>query len=148
MSYAAGYATAVMGREVFFVEKECVGRGDARGLAYGSTDFKPGSEAARLARATGERAELQHFLEELEQRSLALLQEQARVRELESQVVYLQESLNETYNVRELVGVSSDFKRVMRNVAQVAGTDAALLLTGETGTGNDSARLVPQSGSG
>lgn len=153
VGYAGGYATAVMGREVFFVERECVGRGDARCLAYGSTDFEPGSEAARLARehsslsdeefaarmvrATGERAELQHFLEELEQRSLALLREQARVRELESQVVYLQESLNETYNVRELVGVSPGFKRVMRDVAQVAETDAAVLLTGETGTGKE-----------
>jgi two-component system response regulator HydG len=151
--YASGYASAVMGREVFFLEKECVGRGDARCLAYGSTDMEPGSEAARLAReysqlsdeeftalikrGRGERAELQHFLEELEQRSLELAQEQARVRELESQVIYLQESLNETYNVRELVGISQSFKRVMSDVAQVAESDATVLLTGETGTGKE-----------
>lgn len=153
VGYASGYASAVLGREVFFVEKECVGRGDARCLAYGSTDIEPGSEAARLARehsllsdeefaarikrATGERAELQGFLEELEKRSLELAKEQERVRELESQVVYLQESLNETYNVRELVGVSPGFKRVMRDVAQVAQSDSTVLLTGETGTGKE-----------
>jgi DNA-binding NtrC family response regulator len=151
--YASGYASAVLGREVFFMEKECVGRGDARCLAYGSTDIEAGSEIARLARAYSqlsdedfatlikrgrdERAELQHFLEELEQRSLELAQEQARVRELESQVIYLQESLNETYNVSELVGVSPGFKRVMRDVAQVAESDATVLLTGETGTGKE-----------
>ncbi|HEY0544772.1 MAG TPA: sigma-54-dependent Fis family transcriptional regulator [Pyrinomonadaceae bacterium] len=151
--YASGYASAAMGREVFFVEKECVGRGDARCLAYGSTNIEPGSETARLAReysqmsdedfaalvkrGRGERAKLQHFLEELEKRSLELAKEQARVRELESQVVYLQESMNETYNVRELVGVSPGFKRVMRDVAQVAGSDATVLLTGETGTGKE-----------
>lgn len=151
--YASGYASAVMGREVFFLEKECVGRGDARCLAYGSTDIEPGSEAAQLARRSsqlsdeefsalitrgrGERAELQHFLEELEKRSLELAKEQARVRELESQVIYLQESLNETHNVRELVGVSPGFKRVMRDVAHVAESDATVLLTGETGTGKE-----------
>jgi DNA-binding NtrC family response regulator len=151
--YASGYASAVLGREVFFVEKECVGRGDALCLAYGSTNIEPGSETARLAReyskmsdedfaalvkrGRDERAELQHFLEELEQRSLELAKEQARVRELESQVVYLQESMNETYNVRELVGVSPSFKRVMRDVAQVAESDATVLLTGETGTGKE-----------
>jgi transcriptional regulator with GAF, ATPase, and Fis domain len=59
------------------------------------------------------------------------------VRELESQVIYLQESLNETYNVRELVGVSPGFKRVMHDVEQVAGSDATVLLTGETGTGKE-----------
>ncbi|MBV9957682.1 MAG: sigma 54-interacting transcriptional regulator, partial [Acidobacteria bacterium] len=151
--YASGYASAVMGREVFFMEEECVGRGDARCLAYGSTDIEAGSEVARLAReysqltdedfaaiikrGRGERAELQHFLEELEQRSLELAKEQARVRELESQVIYLQESLNETYNVRELVGISQGFKRVMRDVEQVAASDATVLLTGETGTGKE-----------
>lgn len=151
--YASGYASAVMGREVFFVEKQCVGRGDERCLAYGSTNIEPGSETARLARefsqlsdedfatlvkrGRDERAELQHFLHELEKRSLELAKEQARVRELESQVVYLQESMNEAYNVRELVGVSPSFKRVMSDVAQVAESDATVLLTGETGTGKE-----------
>lgn len=153
VGYASGYATAVLGREVFFVETECVGRGDARCLAYGSTNIEPGSEAARRAleysdfsdeelaslikRSRGKRAELQNFIEELERRSLELAKEQARVRELESQVVYLQESLNESYNVRELVGVSDSFKRVMREVDQVAESDATVLLTGETGTGKE-----------
>jgi DNA-binding NtrC family response regulator len=153
VGYAGGYASAVMGREVFFVERECVGRGDARCLAYGSTDIEPGSEAARLARehislsdeefarrverAAGERAELQHFLDELEKRYLELAAERERVRALESQVVYLQESLNETYNVRELVGVSRSFKRVMSEVERVAESDAAVLITGETGTGKE-----------
>jgi DNA-binding NtrC family response regulator len=151
--YAGGYASAVVGKEVFFVETECVGRGDARCLAYGSTNIEPGSEMARRAleysplsdeefaalitTSKVERAELHDFLEELEKRSLALAQEHARVLELESQVVYLQESLNESYNVRELVGVSPSFKQVMRDVAQVAASDATVLLTGETGTGKE-----------
>ncbi|MCU1266496.1 MAG: domain S-box [Acidobacteria bacterium] len=153
VGYASGYASAVLGKEVFFVETECVGRGDARCLAYGSTNIEPGSEVARRAleysllsdeefmslikRSKGERASLQNFLEELEKRSLELAKEHERVRELESQVVYLQESLNESYNVSELVGVSPSFKQVMRDVAQVAGSDATVLLTGETGTGKE-----------
>ena len=90
-----------------------------------------------MERITGERAELQRLVKDLETRAVELARERARIDELETQVVYLQESLNETYNVRELVGTSPAFKRVMGDATQVAATDATVLLTGETGTGKE-----------
>jgi len=39
--------------------------------------------------------------------------------------------------LRDLVGVSSTFNRVIREIRILAGTDAAVLIMGETGTGKD-----------
>jgi transcriptional regulator with GAF, ATPase, and Fis domain len=40
-------------------------------------------------------------------------------------------------DVDELIGVSAEFKRALRQVAQVGPTDATVLVTGETGTGKE-----------
>jgi transcriptional regulator of acetoin/glycerol metabolism len=39
--------------------------------------------------------------------------------------------------LEELIGISAEFKRVLREVAQVGPTDATVLITGETGTGKE-----------
>jgi transcriptional regulator with PAS, ATPase and Fis domain len=153
LGYSSGYTSAVLGHDMFYIERECVGRGDSRCLVYGSSHFDEDSEGFRLAREQkllkgtdhslelqrikSERTELQGFIEEIERQSIELMQKEAKVRELESQVIYLQESLNETFNVEELIGASPGFRRVIEDVDRVAPTDATVLITGETGTGKE-----------
>jgi two-component system response regulator HydG len=153
LGYSSGYTSAVLGHDMFYIERECVGRGDSRCLVYGSSHFDEDSEGFRLAREQkilkgtdhslelqrikSERTELQSFIEEIERQSIELMQKEAKVRELESQVIYLQESLNETFNVEELIGASRGFRRVIEDVDRVAPTDATVLITGETGTGKE-----------
>jgi transcriptional regulator with GAF, ATPase, and Fis domain len=43
----------------------------------------------------------------------------------------------EASDLEEPIGVSTEFKRVLREVAQVGPTDATVLITGETGTGKE-----------
>jgi transcriptional regulator with GAF, ATPase, and Fis domain len=151
--YASGYTSAVMGRDVYFLEHECVGRGDARCLVKGTAEADENSSVFRIAqeqqllkgkdfrqeleRISSERSQLKGLLDEVERRSIELAQKEARVRELESQVIYLQESINEPYKVEELIGASAGFRRVMKEVDQVANSDATVLITGETGTGKE-----------
>lgn len=60
--------------------------------------------------------------------------EQARLRE---QNLYLQEEIKAAHNFEEIVGRSSAIRGVLENVRRVAGTDASVLIRGETGTGKE-----------
>jgi PAS domain S-box-containing protein len=50
---------------------------------------------------------------------------------------YLHEELNASHNSEEIIGTSAALQRVLQQVAQVARTDATILITGETGTGKE-----------
>ncbi len=56
---------------------------------------------------------------------------------VEDENIYLRERSDSEWTLKEPVGNSSAWMRVMRRCKQVAQTDAAVLLLGETGTGKD-----------
>ena len=56
---------------------------------------------------------------------------------LRAENVYLQEEIKLEHNFDEIVGRSKKLKRVLRQVEQVAPTDATVLIQGETGTGKE-----------
>ena len=51
--------------------------------------------------------------------------------------LYLQEELVTTHQFNEIIGESSGLKRVLKQVEDVAATDATVLILGETGTGKE-----------
>jgi formate hydrogenlyase transcriptional activator len=55
----------------------------------------------------------------------------------EQQKSYLEEELEITQRFEEIVGDSPKLKRVLKQVEDVAATDAAVLILGETGTGKE-----------
>jgi PAS domain S-box-containing protein len=61
-------------------------------------------------------------------------QEKAR---LTAQNIYLQEEIKSVHNFEEIIGQSPRLAAVLDNVRRVAPTDAAVLITGETGTGKE-----------
>ncbi|BFU95644.1 MAG: hypothetical protein NTNFB02_23660 [Nitrospira sp.] len=65
-----------------------------------------------------------------------VLMEQEKAR-LEAANVYLQEEIKTAHNFEEIIGTSDAIKKVLRAIEQVAGTDATVLVTGETGTGKE-----------
>ncbi len=56
---------------------------------------------------------------------------------LKHQNIYLQEELRNELIYGEIIGESSAMQEVFRNMGMVAGTDATVLLCGETGTGKE-----------
>jgi len=63
-----------------------------------------------------------------------LEQEKAK---LQAQNQYLQEEIKLTYNFEEIISKSAIFQRVLRQIEQVAVTDATVLIMGESGTGKE-----------
>lgn len=56
---------------------------------------------------------------------------------LEEEKLYLEDEFRTEYNFEEIVGESTDLKRVLKEVETVAPTDATVLILGETGTGKE-----------
>ena len=67
----------------------------------------------------------------------ARLQAQQKIRSLTVEAEYLREEIKELQNFDEIVGQSDPVARVLRDVEEVAGTDATVLILGETGTGKE-----------
>src|SRR5262249_26581530 len=56
---------------------------------------------------------------------------------LQEQNLYLQEEIKSEHNFDQIIGRSPALSKVLGEVARVAGTDASVLVTGETGTGKE-----------
>jgi len=65
------------------------------------------------------------------------LQAERTIRALTVEADYLREELRELRNIDEIIGNSEPLLRALRDVSQVADTDATVLITGETGTGKE-----------
>jgi len=65
-----------------------------------------------------------------------VLAERERAR-LQQQNLYLQEEIKSVHNFEQIIGRSPALMDVLDHVAQVAPTDASVLITGETGTGKE-----------
>jgi PAS domain S-box-containing protein len=65
------------------------------------------------------------------------LEAEQKIQSLTVQTEYLKEELRELHNFDEIVGTSRSLQDVLRDVEQVAPTDATVLILGETGTGKE-----------
>ncbi len=62
---------------------------------------------------------------------------QEALRRSEQEKRYLETEISTTHQFEEIVGETSGLKRVLKQVEDVAGTDATVLILGETGTGKE-----------
>ena len=65
------------------------------------------------------------------------LEAEQKIHSLTAETEFLREEIKALHNFDAIVGQSQPLLRVMREVEQVAGTDATVLILGETGTGKE-----------
>jgi len=70
-----------------------------------------------------------------------LIEKEKIVRELkdklQEETVYLQEEIKLSSNFEEIITKSPNFRKVLKDIEQVASTDSTVLIQGETGTGKE-----------
>jgi PAS domain S-box-containing protein len=60
-----------------------------------------------------------------------------RIRALSEEATYLREEIKAAHGLGTIIGQSEPLQRVLRDVQEVAATDATVLIMGETGTGKE-----------
>jgi PAS domain S-box-containing protein len=104
--------------------------GGIRGRAP-ERDFQ--AEATLSCHRRGGRAFYTLILRDIAER----LEAEARIRTLAREATWLREELRELASFEEILGESPALVAVLHEVEQVAGTDASVLVLGETGTGKE-----------
>jgi len=99
--------------------------GDLLGAVVVFKDISQRKEAEK--KLTTSNAQLQQALSEVEQ-----LKSQ-----LEAENQYLRQEIKLTHNFEEIISKSKPFKKILRQIEQVAVTDATALILGESGTGKE-----------
>jgi len=132
-----GPFVCLFGREVFYYEKECLGKGDKRCFVVGNLADDKTEEVRNLKalyKVENIEIELSHLIISLERNARELQSEHEKVGSLEIQLAHLREAITQGAGTDELVGSHPKFRRVIADVARVAPTKTTVLICGETGT--------------
>ena len=140
VGYSSGFASACLGREIYFREESCLGQGAPHCVAIGRDAESWGAEidvvrsdfqAANLGQEVERlRAAVQTRLKELDRREQLL---ERRERELN----LLRERVKRHTAAKHFIAGSEAMQEVLELAARVAPLDTTVLVYGESGTGKE-----------
>ncbi len=140
VGYHSGFASACLGKEIYFRETVCSAQGQRHCSAIGRDAGSWGAEAASI-RADFQTATLGHEVERLREAVGKRLKELDRRERLlerrERELNLLRERVNRHAAARHFVAGSVAMQHVLELAGRVAPMDTTVLVAGESGTGKE-----------
>ncbi len=140
LGYSSGFASACLGKEIYFREISCAGQG-ARHCSVIGRDVASWGADGDAIRADFQAASLGHEVERLRDAVGKRLKELDRRERLlqrrEQELNLLMERVNRHATAQHFVAGSEAMQRVLELAARVAPLDTTVLVCGESGTGKE-----------
>ena len=140
VGYSSGFASACLGKEIYFREMTCAGQGERHCSAIGRDADSWGAEGESI-RADFQAASLGHEVERLREAVGKRLKELDRRERLlerrERELNLLRERVNRHAAAKHFVAGSEAMQHVLELAARVAPLDTTVLVYGESGTGKE-----------
>ena len=140
VGYSSGFASACLGKEIYFREHACVGRGSRQCSALGQDAGSWGAEIDMI-RADFQAASLGHEVERLRKAVGLRLKELDRRERLldrrERELNLLRDRVNRHAAAKHFIAGSPAMQDVLELAGRVAPLDTTVLVCGESGTGKE-----------
>ena len=140
VGYASGYASACLGQEVYFRERECLAQGAPTCTVVGKDTESWGAELAAL-RADFQGGslgrEVERLREAVHRRLQALDRRERLVAKRERELNLLRERVAGHAASKQFIAGSAVMQDVLERAARVAPLDTTVLVYGESGTGKE-----------
>jgi DNA-binding NtrC family response regulator len=141
VGYASGYASACLGREVYFREASCLGQGAHRCAVIGHDAAVWSGDDLDALRADFQGADLREEVDRLHLAVRRQVQELARrervLERRERELNLLRERVKRHAAAKRFIARSPAMQEVLELAAQVAPLDTTVLVYGESGTGKE-----------
>jgi len=140
VGYASGYASACLGHEIFFRERECLAQGAAKCTVVGKDADGWGDELEALrADFQGESLgrEVERLREAVHRRLQDLERRERLVTKRERELNLLRERVARHAASKQFIARSAAMQDVLELAARVAPLDTTVLVYGESGTGKE-----------
>jgi DNA-binding NtrC family response regulator len=140
VGYASGFASACLGKEIYFREMSCVGQGDKQCVAIGRDAHSWGAEIDLIrtdfqAETIGHEVERLH--EAVSKRHKELDKRERLLERRERELNLLRERINRHAAGKHFIAGSQAMRDVLELAARVAPLDTTVLVYGESGTGKE-----------